>query len=37
VGSRILLLSAHPGQVRAEIDSQGSDEARIEALLFEHA
>ena len=25
VGSRILLLSAHPGQVKAEIDSPGDD------------
>jgi len=37
IGSRILLLSAHPGQVKAEIDSAASDEARIESLLFEHA
>jgi NitT/TauT family transport system ATP-binding protein len=36
VGSRILLLSAHPGQVRAEINSQDSDEARIESMLFDH-
>jgi NitT/TauT family transport system ATP-binding protein len=38
VGNRILLLSAHPGQVRAEIASQGTDEggalaARIEEML----
>lgn len=42
VGSRILLLSAHPGQVKAEIDSHGADgretsEARIESMLFDHA
>jgi NitT/TauT family transport system ATP-binding protein len=37
VGNRILLLSAHPGQVRAEINSAGTDEARIESMLFEHA
>jgi len=37
VGSRILLLSAHPGQVKAEINSAGTDEARIESMLFEHA
>ncbi len=37
VGSRILLLSAHPGQVKAEINSSGSDEARIESMLFDHA
>jgi len=34
VGSRILLLSAHPGQVKAEINSQGTDAARVEQLLF---
>jgi NitT/TauT family transport system ATP-binding protein len=37
VGNRILLLSAHPGQVKAEINSAGTDEARIESMLFEHA
>lgn len=35
VGNRILLLSAHPGQAKAEINSQGADPARIEALLFD--
>ena len=44
IGSRILLLSAHPGQVRAEVNSSGEDEAdetgaplsaRIEAMLFQ--
>jgi NitT/TauT family transport system ATP-binding protein len=44
IGSRILLLSAHPGQVKAEINSHGTDEidatgklfsARIEELLFD--
>jgi NitT/TauT family transport system ATP-binding protein len=44
VGGRILLLSPHPGQVKAEVASGGSDatdaagvplSARIEALLFE--
>jgi NitT/TauT family transport system ATP-binding protein len=43
VGTRILLLSAHPGRVRAEVRSSGSDEldasgrplsARIHDLLF---
>jgi NitT/TauT family transport system ATP-binding protein len=43
LGSRILLLSAHPGQVRAEMNSDGSDTAdaegrklseRIEEMLF---
>jgi NitT/TauT family transport system ATP-binding protein len=37
VGSRILLLSAHPGQVKAEINSDNTDEARIESMLFDHA
>jgi NitT/TauT family transport system ATP-binding protein len=37
IGSRILLLSAHPGQVKAEINSATSDEARIESMLFDHA
>jgi NitT/TauT family transport system ATP-binding protein len=37
IGSRILLLSAHPGQVKAEINSSGKDEARIESMLFDHA
>jgi NitT/TauT family transport system ATP-binding protein len=44
IGSRILLLSAHPGQVKAEINSPGSDladgtgktlSARIQELLFD--
>ena len=43
VGNRILLLSAHPGQVKAELNSPGSGESepvaralasRIEELLF---
>ena len=43
IGSRILLLSAHPGQAKAELNSRGSDERgsdgkllseRIHALLF---
>ncbi len=34
VGNRILLMSAHPGQVRAEINSAGADEARIHKILF---
>jgi NitT/TauT family transport system ATP-binding protein len=40
VGSRILLLSAHPGQVKAELNSGGDGNllsARIEELLFHHA
>lgn len=44
IGNRILLLSAHPGQVKAEINSSGLNEAgvaakalasRIEELLFD--
>ena len=35
VGTRILLLSAHPGQVKAEINSHSADPSRIEALLFD--
>jgi NitT/TauT family transport system ATP-binding protein len=34
VGSRILLLSAHPGQVKAEINSAGTDVARVQELLY---
>ena len=37
VGSRILLLSAHPGQVKAEINAREADAARVEALLFDEA
>ena len=46
IGSRILLLSPHPGQVKAEIDSPGDDapdedgrplSTRIEDMLFERA
>lgn len=46
IGNRILLLSAHPGQVKGEIESGGIDQvdgsgktlsARIEELLFAHA
>jgi NitT/TauT family transport system ATP-binding protein len=37
IGNRILLLSAHPGQVKAELDSSGSPglASRIEELLFD--
>jgi NitT/TauT family transport system ATP-binding protein len=35
VGTRILLLSAHPGQVKAEIDSNSADEQQIHEMLFE--
>jgi NitT/TauT family transport system ATP-binding protein len=45
IGTRILLLSAHPGRVKAEIDSSGEDtadaagrrlSAQIHEMLFEH-
>jgi NitT/TauT family transport system ATP-binding protein len=35
LGNRILLLSVRPGQVKAEINSQGADAARIEQILFD--
>jgi NitT/TauT family transport system ATP-binding protein len=34
VGSRVLLLSAHPGQVKGELNTEDADEARIERMLF---
>ena len=41
VGNRILVLSPHPGQVRAELNAAGADDqrrashaARIHAMLF---
>jgi NitT/TauT family transport system ATP-binding protein len=37
IGGRILILSAHPGQVRAELTGDTATEARIQELLFEHA
>jgi NitT/TauT family transport system ATP-binding protein len=37
IGNRILLLSAHPGQVKAEVAAGDCDEARIEEMLFHHA
>jgi NitT/TauT family transport system ATP-binding protein len=38
IGNRILLLSAHPGQVKAELNSDGKDlEARIERILFDRS
>jgi NitT/TauT family transport system ATP-binding protein len=45
IGNRILLLSAHPGQVKGEVESSGTDHtdgsgkalsARIEEVLFAH-
>jgi NitT/TauT family transport system ATP-binding protein len=34
IGNRILLMSTHPGQVRAELNSSGADATRIHELLF---
>jgi NitT/TauT family transport system ATP-binding protein len=34
IGTRILVLSAHPGEVRAELDRYNCDEARLQELLF---
>jgi NitT/TauT family transport system ATP-binding protein len=34
IGNRILLLSAHPGEVKAEVDARDCDEARIEEILL---
>src|SRR5712671_4430113 len=35
IGNRILLLSPHPGQVKAEINSRGASPAHIEQMLFD--
>ncbi len=35
IGNRILLLSAHPGRVKAELDGGSADPAQIEKILFE--
>ena len=35
IGTRILLLTAHPGRVKAELDARGADPAQIERLLFD--
>jgi NitT/TauT family transport system ATP-binding protein len=34
IGTRILVLSAHPGQVRAELKSSECDEAGLQEMLF---
>jgi len=34
LGTRILLLSAHPGRVKAEVDGRNADAARIHEMLF---
>ena len=35
LGTRILLLSAHPGRVKAELNAAAADPARIHAMLFD--
>jgi len=35
LGTRILLLSAHPGRVKAEMDARGADPNRIHEMLFD--
>jgi NitT/TauT family transport system ATP-binding protein len=35
IGTRILVLSAHPGQVKAELKSEVCDEASLQELLFD--
>jgi len=35
IGTRILVLSAHPGQVKAEVDSNSCDEAKLQEMLFD--
>ena len=35
IGTRILLLSAHPGRVKGEIASAGADALQIERMLFD--
>ena len=35
IGTRILLLSAHPGRVKAELNGRDTDAARIHEILFD--
>jgi sulfonate transport system ATP-binding protein len=35
IGNRILLLSAHPGRVKAELESASVDAARVHEILFD--
>jgi len=35
IGTRILLLTTHPGRVKAELDARGAEPAQIERLLFD--
>ena len=35
IGTRILLLTAHPGRVKAEVNSRDADPAQIQKMLFD--
>ena len=35
IGTRILLLSAHPGRVKAELETAGIDAAKVHEILFD--
>jgi NitT/TauT family transport system ATP-binding protein len=35
IGTRILVLSSHPGQVKAELNSSSCDEATLQEMLFD--
>jgi NitT/TauT family transport system ATP-binding protein len=35
IGTRILLLSAQPGRVKAELENLGLDAARVHDILFD--
>ena len=35
LGTRILLLSAHPGRVKAEVDGRNADPMHVQSLLFD--
>jgi NitT/TauT family transport system ATP-binding protein len=35
IGTRILILSAHPGQVKAEVDAGSANESQLKEMLFD--
>jgi sulfonate transport system ATP-binding protein len=35
IGTRILVLSAHPGQVKAQLKSDDCDEAKLREMIFD--
>jgi NitT/TauT family transport system ATP-binding protein len=35
LGTRILLLSPHPGRVKAEVDAKSADPERLHEMLFD--